>query len=88
MKTPTTKLVIDCCKALVARTNNWGSWPDGEIPQCFHEYRECLRLPADEYGWWPVVEMAVMNAAVKMLVDFSDVVEPPQMLALEKRLGK
>lgn len=87
MKTPTTKLVIDCCKALVAREKNAGSWPMGEIPDCFFEYRKTVLpfVPDDDmYTWLHVTISSVKDAAVRMIVNFSDVVEPPKMLTFEK----
>lgn len=64
------ELVVECCKAMVARDNNRGDWPDGQIPDCFYQYvDEILPHIRDQLSWVLIVEHAIAHDAIGIVAD-------------------
>lgn len=67
-----TVLTVTCCRALKARDDNKGNWPNGEFPLCFFEYRDKILPHLKDWstGWFVVVESHVKDQAVKLVCDW------------------
>lgn len=58
-------LLVDCCRALHARQQNQGAWPDKKIPECLVRVKELYGLGDD--NWTLVVEAIVKMDAVTFI---------------------
>lgn len=59
--------LLEAVGALVARDENFGSWPGG-LPECFGRIRERLRLSESDVNWVLVVENWVKKKALEELL--------------------
>ena len=63
-------LVIECCKAFVARRASRGHWDGDKVPACIKKFRSLFHPyldTKDEVVWVGVVEAEVQDRAVKIV---------------------
>jgi hypothetical protein len=63
------RLAVECCRAMMGRDRNAGTWPGGKVPDCIREVARLYGVQ-DEAQAVRYAEGFVKSAAVEMVAEF------------------